>query len=102
MTVLSTLYAFIGRGEGVLDIDLATVFMSAGSLASVHYGAAPCKRMHPRRLQKVVIGVIVLAVAIMVVDRFRWPSAGPRNFPPTGRAREIWRCLSLTFLTAPP
>ena len=71
MTVMSALYAFIGRGQGVTDVDLAAaVFMSAGSLAGVYYGAALCKRMHPRRLQKVVIGVIVLAVVMMVADRF--------------------------------
>ncbi len=71
MTVMSTLYAFIGRGQGVTDVDLsAAVFMSAGSLAGVHHGATLCKRMHPRRLQTVVVGVVVLAVAMMVADRF--------------------------------
>ena len=71
MTVMSSLYAFIGRGQGVTDVDLtAAVFMSAGSLAGVHYGAALCKRMHPRRLQAVVVGVIVLAMAMMAADRF--------------------------------
>ena len=71
MTVMSALYALIGRGQGVTDVDFAAaVLMSAGSLAGVYYGAALCKRMHPRRLQKVVIGVIVLAVVMMVADRF--------------------------------
>ncbi len=70
MTVMSALYAFIGRGEGVTDVDFAAaVFMSAGSLGGVYYGAALCKRMHPKRLQKVVIGVIVLSVVMMVADR---------------------------------
>jgi len=71
MTVMSSLYAFIGRGQGVTDVDFtAAVFMSAGSLGGVYYGAALCKRMHPRRLQAVVVGVIVLAVVMMVADRF--------------------------------
>ena len=70
MTVMATLYAFIGRGQGATDVDLtAAVFMSAASLAGVHYGATLCKRMPPRRLQHVVIGVIVLAVVMMVADR---------------------------------
>ena len=71
MTVMSTLYAFIGRGQGAADVDLTiAVFMSAGSLGGVHYGATLCKQMSPRRLQAVVIGVIVLAVVMMLVDRF--------------------------------
>ncbi len=71
MTVMSSLYAFIGRGQGVTDVDLnAAVFMSVGSLAGVHYGATLCKRMHPRRLQAVVVGVVVLAVVMMVANRF--------------------------------
>ena len=71
MTVMSSLYVFIGRDQGVTDVDLAAAaFMSAGSLAGVHYGAVLCKRMHPRRLQAVVVGVIVLAVVMMVADRF--------------------------------
>ena len=71
MTVMSTLYAFIGRGQGAADVDLTiAVFMSAGSLGGVHYGATLCKQMSPRRLQAVVVGVIVLAVVMMLVDRF--------------------------------
>ena len=71
MTVMSALYAFIGRGQGVTDVDpSAAVFMSVGSLAGVHYGAALCKQMHPRRLQTVVVGVVVLAMVMMVADRF--------------------------------
>ena len=39
MAVMSTLYALIGRGQGAADVDLTiAVFMSAGSLAGVHYG----------------------------------------------------------------
>lgn len=71
MTVMSFLYAFIGRGQGAQDVDLtAAVVMSTGSLAGVHYGASLCKRMAPQRLQAVVVGVIMLAVAMMLVDRF--------------------------------
>lgn len=71
MAVMSTLYALIGRGQGAQDVDLAVAaFMSVGSFAGVHYGAALCKRMEPRRLQTVVVGVVVLAVVMMVVDRF--------------------------------
>ena len=71
MTVMSSLYALIGRGQGATDVDLtAAVFMSAASLIGVHYGAALCKRMPPRRLQNVVTGVIVLAMVMMAVDRF--------------------------------
>lgn len=71
MTVMASLYAFIGRGQGATDVVFITaVLMSLGSLAGVHYGAALCKQMHPRRLQTVVTGVIVLAMVMMVVDRF--------------------------------
>lgn len=70
MAVMSALYAFIGWGQGAADVDLTVaVSMSAGSLAGVHYGAALCKRMPPKRLQTVVVGVIVLAVVMMAVDR---------------------------------
>lgn len=71
MTVMSSLYAFIGRGQGATDVDLVVaVFMSAGSLAGVHYGAVLCQQMHPRRLQTVVTGVMVLALVMMAADRF--------------------------------
>ncbi len=71
MTVMSLLYAFIGRGQGVTDVDLtAAVFMSAGSLAGVHRGAALCGRMSPGRLRTVVIGAMVLALLMMVADRY--------------------------------
>ena len=70
MAVMSCLYAFIGRGQGMEDVRLnVAAFMSAGSLAGVHYGAVLCKRMHPRRLQAVVVGVVVLAVVMMVAER---------------------------------
>lgn len=70
MTVMSFLYAFVGRGQGASDVDLEiAAFMSLGSLAGVHYGAVLCKRIPPGRLQATVIAVIVLAVVLMLVDR---------------------------------
>ena len=70
MTVMSFLYAFVGRGQGASDVDLEiAAFMSLGSLAGVHYGAVLCKRIPPGRLQAIVIAVIVLAVVLMLVDR---------------------------------
>jgi len=68
--VVSVVYAFLGQGSGGGDVNLrAAVLMSLGSLAGAHYGSALSKRLHPRRLQYVVIAVVAFAAIVMIVDR---------------------------------
>lgn len=67
MTALSCVYAFVGQGSDV-NFKVA-VLMAVGSLAGTRYGATLSKRIEPKRLQFVVISVIMLAVIMMIVPR---------------------------------
>lgn len=70
MVVMSSLYGFIGRGDNIGDVDVRiAALMSVGALAGTHYGAVLSKRIPPKRLQGIVIAVIVLAVVMMIADR---------------------------------
>jgi len=70
MAVMSALYAFIGRGENIGDVNLEiAALMSLGALAGTQYGARLSKRVEPRRLRITVIAVILLAVGMMIADR---------------------------------
>lgn len=70
MFVMSLIYAFLGDGSRFGDVDLRVAsIMALGSLVGTHQGSALSKRIDPRRLQGVVIAVIILAVSMMIADR---------------------------------
>jgi uncharacterized membrane protein YfcA len=45
--------------------------MALGSLVGTHYGSVLSKRIDPKRLQLVVMAVIILAIVMMIVDKMR-------------------------------
>lgn len=72
MAVMSCIYAFLGQTDGHAGGDVnvkVAALMAVGSLVGAHYGAALSKKIPPRRLQMIIIGVIILAVAMMALDR---------------------------------
>jgi len=70
MAAMSCMYAFIGGGGHSDDVNLrVAAFMSVGSLVGAHCGVSLSKRIGPKRLQGVVIAVILLAVIVMLLDK---------------------------------
>jgi hypothetical protein len=71
MIVMSCIYAFIGQHAHSGDVNFkVAVTMSIGSLFGTHYGSALSKKIKPRRLQFVVIAVIIFAMTMMLVNKF--------------------------------
>jgi uncharacterized membrane protein YfcA len=72
MLVMSVIYAFLGRNGGLGDVNLRIAgFMAVGSLAGTHSGSSLSKRIDPARLRLIVLAVIVVAAAMMVIDKLR-------------------------------
>lgn len=70
MFAMSVIYAFLGGGDHSGDVNVkVAAFMAVGSLVGTHQGSALSKRIHPRRLQRIVIAVIILAVLMMLADK---------------------------------
>lgn len=71
--VVSAIYAFAGQTGGHAgDVNVkVAALMAIGSLAGVHRGSTLSKRVQPRRMQFVVMGVMVLAVVMMICDKVR-------------------------------
>jgi len=72
MVVMSTIYAFLGQDDHVGgDVNFRIAgFMAVGSLVGTHYGSDLSKKLDPRRLQLIVVGVIILAGLMMIRSRF--------------------------------
>ncbi|MEC9341470.1 MAG: sulfite exporter TauE/SafE family protein [Pseudomonadota bacterium] len=71
MAVMSGIYAFTGSAEHGTDVDTGiALLMAAGSLLGTHHGSTLSKRLPPRRLRFAVVGVIVLAIFMLLLDRF--------------------------------
>jgi hypothetical protein len=74
MMIMSIIYAFVGGGGGhgsAGDVNVkVAALMAVGSLVGTHYGTSLSKRLGPQRLQRVVVGVVVLAVIMMLIDHF--------------------------------
>ena len=70
MLVMSVIYGVLGQhgDSGAVNLRVAG-FMALGSLVGTHYGSGLSKRIEPRRLRFVVVGVIILAAAMMFADR---------------------------------
>ena len=70
MLVMSVIYGVLGQHSDSGAVNLrVTGFMALGSLVGTHYGSGLSKRIEPRRLRFVVVGVIILAAAMMFADR---------------------------------
>ena len=70
MLVMSVIYGVLGQHSDSGAVNLrVTGFMALGSLVGTHYGSGLSKRIEPRRLRFVIVGVIVLAAAMMFADR---------------------------------
>lgn len=70
LAIMSVIYAFLGGDGHFTDVNLRIAgFMALGSLAGTHYGSVLSKRIDPRRLQFVVVSVVILAVVMMCVDK---------------------------------
>jgi hypothetical protein len=71
MIVMSCIYAFIGQHTHSGDVAFnVAITMSIGSLFGTHYGSALSKKIPPRPLQFIVIAVIILAMVMMLVNKF--------------------------------
>ena len=71
LATMSCIYALVGQGGahgGDVNFKVGAL-MAVGSLAGTHCGSALSKKIQPRRLQFVVIAVIILAAIMMVLDR---------------------------------
>jgi len=71
LAVMSAIYAFAGQEGGHggdVNVRIAAL-MAVGSLVGTHQGSALSKKIEPRGLQFVVIGVIVLAVLMMILHK---------------------------------
>ncbi|NQT92886.1 MAG: sulfite exporter TauE/SafE family protein [Lentisphaerae bacterium] len=72
LLVMSVIYAFVGGDGHFSDVDLRIAgLMAVGSLLGTHYGSSLSRKIDPRRLQFVVVGVVILAVVMMCVDKLR-------------------------------
>jgi len=72
MFVMSAIYAFLGPDGHFGDVNLRVAgFMALGSFVGTHCGSSLSKRIDPKRLRFVVVGVIILAGIMMLVDKLR-------------------------------
>ena len=70
MLAMSTVYALLGHNGKFGDVNLKVAgFMAIGSLVGTHYGSALSKKIDSRRLQKIVLGAVILAVLMMLADK---------------------------------
>jgi len=70
MLAMSAIYAFLGQNGQLGDIDLRVAgFMALGSLVGTHYGSGFSMKIDTKWLQRVVIGVIILAALMMFADK---------------------------------
>ncbi|MFO7871641.1 MAG: sulfite exporter TauE/SafE family protein [Kiritimatiellia bacterium] len=68
--VMTGIYAFLGSGTDFGAVDLKTaLLMAAGSLATAHFGCALSRKIAPRRLQFIVLGVVIAAIAMMAAEK---------------------------------
>ena len=71
MIVMSSIYALVGGNSSTPEVNFnIAAFMSMGSLFSTHYGSALCKKIDPRRLQFVIIAITVVAITMLLYDKF--------------------------------
>ncbi|MFT5127216.1 MAG: putative membrane protein YfcA [Rhodothermales bacterium] len=65
-TVLTLATTLMYGGYGQLDIPTA-LFMSIGSLVGAPLGGKLTKKLPERRLQTIIVGVIVVAITVMII-----------------------------------
>jgi len=71
MFVMAAIYAFVGRDgdTGAVNVEVAA-YMVLGSFAGTHYGSLLSKRIEPKRLKGLVIAVIIIAIVMMLLEKF--------------------------------
>jgi len=71
LVAMSCIYAFVGHGAGHGgDVNFTVAaLMAIGSLVGTHCGSSLSKKIEPRRLQFVVMAVMILAAIMMILDK---------------------------------
>ena len=70
LLAMSAIYAFVGQDAHFSDVNLRIAgLMAIGSLVGTHYGSDLSKKIGPRRLQFVVVGVVTVAAVMIYVDK---------------------------------
>jgi len=72
MLVMSVIYSFLGRDGHFGDVNVKVAgFMALGSLVGTHCGSALSNRVDPKRLQLIVVAVIIIAAGMMFASKMR-------------------------------
>lgn len=70
MLAMSVIYAFAGGHGRFSDVNVRVAgLMALGALVGTHHGSALSGKLDPRRLQFIVVAVVLLAIGMMLVSR---------------------------------